>query len=164
MAELFHAERLALPSPVHPRLAALARKLASASPFDLCVVTGVREAAGVAEKWAQGRTAPGPHAGEPGYPPLGLTVTRVSTLEHAPHALRVTPDGVFGTAMDLQFQVKGRLLEGRLLVEQAAYTALGEMAELDGFTWGGRFAAKDLAHYELRNWRTFPLAQEINNG
>lgn len=158
MAELHNPDRLVLPLPVHPRLAALARKLAGASTFDLCVVTGVRDSKGVAEKWALGRTAPGPHAGELGFPLLGETVTKVRSLEHAPHALRRTPDGLYGTAIDLQFVIKGRLLEGRLLSEVAAYHLLGELAEADGFVWGGRFTNVDQAHFELRNWRDFPLA------
>jgi D-alanyl-D-alanine carboxypeptidase len=154
---LLHPERLQLPQPVHARLSTLARKLASISVYDLCVVTGVRDAAEVAQKWAMGRTTRGPHAGEPGYPLLGLTVTNVNEMGHAPHALRMTPEGLYGCAVDLQLVHGGKLLEGRIASESAIYQALGQAAEKDGFTWGGRFTKVDLAHYELPGWRAFPL-------
>lgn len=39
-------------------------------------IDGFRSANRQLELFMQGRTTPGPHAGEPGYPALGLTVTR----------------------------------------------------------------------------------------
>ena len=156
MSELRHAERLA---GVHPSLAAFARLVASRAAVDWCVVTGVRTLPGVLEKYAQGRTTPGPHAGEPGYPPLGLTITNVRTLEGAPHAERMTPEGLYGCAMDMQFFLQGgsRLAGGDAPGEVLVYRWYGAAAETQGLTWGGRFSKVDMAHVELKAWRTYPL-------
>jgi hypothetical protein len=156
MSELRHVERLL---GVHPKLTAFARLVASQSPVDWCVVTGVRSLAGVLEKYAQGRTTKGPHAGAPGYPPLGLTITNVSTLEGAPHAERLTPEGLYACAVDLQFLTHsgGKLASGDSPAEVATYRWYGALAEAQGLLWGGRFTKVDQAHVELPHWRLYPL-------
>lgn len=145
---------------VHPRLRLFAVQMASQSPYNWLLVTGVRTQADVEAKYAQGRTAPGPHAGEPGYPPLGETVTNVHTLALAPHALRVTPAGTFGCAIDLQYFLPDglHLAEGKVPEEQLVYRGMGEQAEKAGLAWGGRFIHLfDQAHVELPDWRAYPL-------
>ncbi len=154
MSELLHAERL---YSVHPDLRAFARLVAANSSYDWVVVTGIRSLAGVQEKYAIGRTVPGPHAGEPGYRALGLTVTNVSTLDKAPHAERVTPVGLYGCAVDLQFMHAGKLAAGDTHEEQAVYAWYGALAGQLGLTWGGQFTKVDQAHVEVFAWRDYPL-------
>ena len=155
MSELRHPERL---YSVHPELCAFFRLMVAQSPHDWCIVTGIRGLAAVQEKFAVGRTVPGPHAGEPGFPPMGQTITNVSSLEHAPHAERMTPAGLYGCAGDAQFFLPdGTLAEGRSQQEQSVYRWYGELAEAQGLVWGGRFSKRDLAHVELRLWRSYPL-------
>jgi hypothetical protein len=160
MAVLHHIERLAN---VHPKLIAFSRKLAAASAIDVCVVTGVRDALSVAAKWNEGRVSPGPHAGEPGYPKLGLTVTAVRTVVEAPHAKRWTPEGYFGCAVDLQFQTEhGQLLDTDTPAHLTLYESLGLLAEAEGFVWGGHFSRRlDAGHVELKNWRLYPLNRPL---
>lgn len=149
-----HLERLDL---VHPELAAFVDLLAEAEQ-DWVVVTGIRTPAQVTVKWAEGRTTPGPHAGEPGYPELGETVTEVRTLQSAPHAIRVTPQGLYGCAVDVQYLLpSGKLSEGGTAAEQAVYLRMGQLAEAHGLRWGGRFKRVDQAHVELVAWRSYPL-------
>jgi hypothetical protein len=143
---------------VHPELAGFARLIAAESPHDWMVVSGERTLEGVLLKYAEGRTRPGPYAGRPGYPPLGLTTTQVRTLEGAPHARRVTPAGLYACAVDMQYLVApGRLASGSTQAEQAVYRWYGERAEGLGLVWGGRFPKVDQAHVQLKDWRDFPL-------
>jgi hypothetical protein len=159
MSELRHPERL---YSVHPELCAFMKLVVATSPYDWCIVTGIRSLAGVQEKYAVGRTTPGPHAGEPGYPPLGQVLTNVSSLEHAPHAERRTPAGVYGCAVDAQFFYEGRLSAGETTAEQSIYRWYGHLAESQGHVWGGRFGNVDQAHVELRLWRSYPLPNAGN--
>ncbi len=57
-------------------------------PFPITIpeTGGLRtDEAGQEELWNQGRTAPGPRAGDTGFPVLGLTVTAAKTLAQTPH-------------------------------------------------------------------------------
>lgn len=157
MAMLHHPERL---KDVHPKLVAFLKLAVSRSVLDICVVTGARDAAGVAAKWGEGRTAPGPHAGEPGYPELGQVVTNVQHPNDTAHSLRVTPEGIYATAVDAQFQVGAKLLEGTPGSESELYRWLGELAEAEGLEWGGRFRAVDQAHLQLKEFRQYPPAPD----
>lgn len=155
MGKLLRVDRL---YQVHPRLRLFAQQMADSSNQTWLVVTGVRGQHEVDLKYAQGRTAPGPHAGEAGYPPLGETITNVSSMAKAPHAMRVYPNGTWGCAVDLQFFVQGTmsLAEGKEPAEVAVYLELGELAEKAGLVWGGRFTRVDQAHVETPDWRNFP--------
>lgn len=157
---LLHTERLRW---VHPRLVDLARLLASQSAIDLCVVTGGRNAEDARRKWSEGRTTPGPHAGEAGYPELGQTVTNCQTIGQTAHAIRTTPAGDYGCAVDLQYVGRdGKLLDTNTAANRALYESAGLLAEGEGFRWGGRFPKYDAAHYEIPNWRAYPLAEDVN--
>lgn len=143
---------------VHPTLDGFVRQWVEDSALDWMVVTGARTQAEVDAKWAEGRTKPGPHAGETGYPELGLTVTQVRTLHDAPHAVRVTPEGLYACAVDLQFLASpGKLSEGKTLTDVATYRGYGLAGEKAGFVWGGRFSKVDQAHLELVSWRSYAL-------
>lgn len=151
---------------MHPDLVAFAHKMAESSPEDWVVVTGIRTQVEVDAKWAEGRSQPGPHAGESGFARLGQTVTNVRDLQQAPHALRQTPQGPYGCAVDLQFiGEKTSLSPGATPEDRAVYLWMGEFAEKSGFTWGGRFARIfDQAHVELKDWKQYPLPPPAQEG
>lgn len=142
---------------VHPDLRRFAFDAANDALLDLFVVTGARTQTDVTRKYAEGRTSPGPHAGEPGYPELGEIVTNAMHLAQTAHSVRLTPEGRFGCAIDLQFISAGKLNDGKSEADQALYRWMGELAESRGFTWGGRFPKVDQAHIELKAWRAYPL-------
>jgi hypothetical protein len=144
---------------VHPELRAFAVDFSQRNDCDWMVVTGARTKAQVAEKYAIGRTVQGAHAGQPGYPPMGQTVTNVASLEHAPHAIRETPAGPYSCAVDMQFLLPdGSLAPGTNQAQQDIYALYGAAAEAAGFVWGGSFRHLfDQAHVELFHWKNFPL-------
>jgi len=162
MALLRHAERLA---GVHPRLAAFANLAAAQSSVDLCAVTGLRSPVECEAKWAEGRTAPGPHAGQIGYPALGLTVTNCKDASQTAHSLRATPEGDYGCAIDLQFVgTAGALLDLDTPAHCALYESLALLAQEDGLVAGLYFRKVDASHVELASFRDYPLVDSSTDG
>lgn len=128
-------------------------------PFPITVVPngGLRDDEETqADLYAKGRTLPGPHAGEPGFPAMGLTVTAARSLHETPHGR--------GAAMDIMPAVVNH--DGSAVVAVlsdvrdahilALYTDYGLIAEKRGLVWGGRWKRKDYAHVEMTGWRALP--------
>lgn len=125
-------------------------------PFRLvvCPDGGVRDQEDIDHEYAKGRTTPGPNAGLPGFPLLGLTVTKVRTLWEAPHASR----GGHGWAIDI---AKDKLtaagwgpdFQDRSAFELIAAAVRRFESEVPGprLTWGVGWG--DLPHWEVDGWR-----------
>lgn len=122
-------------------------------PFPIMVGVdgGVRSNADQLRLYAQGRTTPGPHAGEPGYPPLGMTVTKASTVGNSAHGHR--------GAVDFWPVIGGKIyLDVKNPLQKSKYDQLGALIESFGLVWGGRFQDfYDGPHAEIPDWRGRPL-------
>jgi peptidoglycan L-alanyl-D-glutamate endopeptidase CwlK len=148
---LRHRERLV---GTHPKLIAFAEDAAAALDCDLLIVFGCRLEAEQVHLYAEGRTIPGPHAGEKGYPALGATVTNAEHAEQTAHGR--------GGGIDAMPLVDGKLVwdekdplwpEVLKRLEQ-----LAELAKPRGIVWGGSWPKlKDLDHFELAAWRALPF-------
>jgi len=106
----------------------------------MMVIVGLRTDAQQAADYAQGRTTPGPNAGQPGHPPLGATVTNCNGVTTRSNH-QAQADG-YGHAADCGF-VGDHPYAGD-------FHAFGLRLEAAGLKWGGRFHAPvDLDHAEL---------------
>lgn len=148
--KVLHRERAA---GVDQRLIAFVDWWDKNGPFTIMVGRdgGVRSGADQARLYAQGRTTPGPHAGEAGYPPLGQTVTNAATAANSAHG--------HAAALDFWPVVNGKIyLDVKNPVQKAKYDQLGVMIESFGLVWGGRFKnLYDGPHAETPDWRGSPL-------
>lgn len=145
----------------HPRLLAFLAWVELTKPLTfrlvVCPSGGVREPKDIAFEYAKGRTIPGPKAGEPGFPPLGLKVTNVKTVWEAPHASR----GGFAWAIDIAKDTLtaagwGPDYEDRGAFDQIAAAVRRFESEVPGpkLTWGSGW--NDLPHWEVDGWRSVP--------
>ena len=159
---------------LHPGLrgladAFLARALTCGIP--LAITQSDRTDAYQRGLFAKGRTLPGPHAGEPGYPTLGITITNAPSAASSAHGR--------GGAFDVAVLIDGCLVGPRpgpgndsydrdLMIDGVlVWPLLVEIAESIGLVAGGRFKpigpdglGWDLGHFELREWRHLPFPIE----
>jgi hypothetical protein len=116
---------------------------------------GIRTSVIQQELWAVGRTIPGKHAGEKGYPPLGECVTWAKDAADGPHchagALDCWPAVLRGSIVVAIFNDKDNPAH-RIMFEK-----YGREAEEAGLVWGGRWKRYDAAHVEVPDWRSLPL-------
>lgn len=152
MGTLHHPEHL---NGVDPRLVRLAETWAAELQFDIAIIEGVRSEATALENYAKGRTTPGPHAGEKGYPPLGLTVTEAKDVTKTPHG--------HAGAIDAMPLINGRIVWDERAPEwplcSDRLVQMQEVARRYGLKCGADFPKRDLDHFEVPNWRDLPLAR-----
>ncbi len=131
-------------------------------PLTIPPTGGVRTDEAVqAALYAQGRTSPGPRAGEDGFPALGLTVTNARTLADTPHGRAAAADAL--PAVVKNGVVVAVLVDDRDTKVRLMFEAYGLLAEQHGLEWGGRFKGKDRPHVQCPNWRSLPMPQRSNN-
>lgn len=153
--KVFHMERL---KGVDPRIFDFFLWWSASGPFALTIppTGGVRTAEKVqTDLWNQGRSTPGPMAGEDGYGPLGLTITQAKTLADTPHGRGGAADALVAVVKDgkvIAVEVDCRKPKVRLM-----YEAFGLLVEQNGLDWGGRFKGKDMPHCQVKNWRDLPM-------
>mgnify|MGYP001611986769 CR=1 FL=1 len=159
---------------LHPGLrgladAFLARSLTCGIP--LAITQSDRSDAFQRGLFAKGRTLPGPHAGEPGYPTLGITITNAPSAASSAHGR--------GGAFDVAVLIDGRLVGPRpgpgndsydrdLKIDgRSVWMTLKEIAGSIGLVAGATFPpieadglGWDLGHFELREWRHLPFPLE----
>lgn len=123
-------------------------------PFDVCVIEGVRTNARQMQLYEQGRTTPGPRAGEKGLPKLGLTVTNARTVEKSAHG--------HAGAIDAMPLIDGRIIWDEKHRDwpicQVRLETMADCARRLGIVCGADWTSKDLDHFEVKNWRDLPLA------
>ncbi len=104
------------------------------------VIEGLRTTERQQEIYAEGRTTPGPYAGQPGHPPLGSTVTNCDGV-HTKSNHQAHPDG-YGHAVDCGFNGPHPYA--------GDFHAFGLALEAAGLKWGGRFHSPvDIDHAEM---------------
>jgi hypothetical protein len=155
-ARVYRRERAA---GVHPRLAAWLDEWERSGPFPIVVTGGGRTAADQVREYAKGRTAPGPHAGETGYPPLGQTVTDAETIKDSAHGARVLDGARVFCAVDvaplLELTATGAV-KSVDYVDRAKFDIIGRSAVAFGLEWGGYFPKYDGPHVQVASWRALP--------
>lgn len=154
---VYHLHRLMGPV-VDSRLQDFFYYWAKSGPFPLVIppTGGIRTDEAVqARLYAQGRTAPGPHAGEEGYPALGLTVTAARTLADTPHGRGGAADAEIAVVKD--GRVIATLTDTRQPKIRLQYEHYGLLAEEHGLEWGGRWKSKDMAHVQCPDWKSLPI-------
>lgn len=160
MAIVFHLqERLVRPG-VDQRILDFFQWWQANGPHPLAIPpTGGRrtDEAVQAALYAQGRTAPGPHAGEEGFPVLGLTVTAAATLADTPHGRGGAADAYPVILSTTGLKVAALDLDERNPRVRLKFEHYGLLAEEHGLEWGGRWKRKDLPHCQVRSWRDLPL-------
>lgn len=109
--------------------------------------------------YAQGRTSPGPRAGEEGYPDLGLTVTAARTLAETPHGRGGAADAEIAVVKN--GRVIATLTDVRNPKIRLQYEHFGLLAEEHGLEWGGRWKKKDMCHVQVPSWRDIPMPTPI---
>ncbi len=107
--------------------------------------------------FAKGRTAPGPHAGDSGYPSMGLTVTNAKTLSDTPHGRKAAADAYPAVLNNARDKVIAIYNDDRDPKVHLKFHAYGLIAEDHGLVWGGRWRRKDLPHLEVPDWRKLPI-------
>ncbi len=131
-------------------------------PFPITIpeTGGLRtDEAGQEELWNQGRTAPGPRAGDTGFPVLGLTVTAAKTLAQTPHGRGGAGDAEVAVVMN--GRVIATLTDTRQPKIRLQYEHYGLLAEEHGLEWGGRWKSKDMAHVQVPDWKHLPMPNHI---
>ncbi len=162
MGLVFHIQdRIYVPG-MDPRIVAFFTWWDEFGPFAITIPPdgGLRkDDAGQAALFAKGRTAPGPHAGDSGYPPLGLTVTNARTLKDTPHGRGCAGDAYPAILNGARDTVIAIYADDRDPKVDLLFHAYGIIAEDNGLTWGGRWRRKDKPHVEVPDWRKLPLPQ-----
>jgi hypothetical protein len=104
--------------------------------------------------YAKGRTAPGPHAGENGFPELGLTVTNAKTLADTPHGRGAAADAYPAIV------VKNKVIAIRDNIHDSQTLELfreyGRLAKNAGLEHGGDWPQADWPHVQIHSWRSLP--------
>lgn len=150
---VFHFNRV---SGCDPRIIAFFGWWNVHGPYSLTVpeLGGMRsDALAQLNLWRQGRETPGPHAGEPGYPPLGQIVTNAKTLFDTPHGRGKAADAypaILDPTGTFVVGIKSNDKDPQTLLQFAQY---GALAEAHGLEWGGRWAKPDRPHVQCKNWR-----------
>jgi hypothetical protein len=158
MGNVFHIERVLEPG-IDPRIREFFSWWNAYGSFPITIPPngGLRtDSTGQAALFAQGRTMPGPYAGEGGYPPLGLTVTNARTLKDTPHGRGGAADAYPATLNKDRTSVVGIYTDDRDPKVQLLFTAYGYIAEDHGLVWGGRWRRKDYPHVEVPDWKRLP--------
>lgn len=107
--------------------------------------------------YAQGRTSPGPHAGDTGYPPLGLTVTAARTLAETAHGRKAAADSYPAVLSADGKRVASILVDDRAPKVRLKFHQYGILAEEHGLVWGGRWKRRDCPHVECPQWKSLPI-------
>lgn len=128
---LLHEERL---QGLRPEVVHFCQIAALIVPWNVLIVSGRRTDAQQAVLYAEGRTAP------------GRICTRAEQACDTAHGR--------GAAVDLAPVVDG-IPDWK---DASKYQELADIAEANGFTWGGRWPGlRDMDHFELSNWRDLPV-------
>ena len=109
------------------------------------------------EYYAKGRTTPGPHAGEPGYPELGLTVTGAKTLKDTPHGRGGAVDS-YPAIISSDYKVTAILNNEKDPKTLEMFARYGSLAKTYGLEWGGVW--KDYPHVQCPNWREISFTSQ----
>ena len=151
MGTVFHREHAA---GVDGRLLRFLDWWAEHGPFPITIPAtgGLRTDAMQAELYAKGRTTPGEHAGEPGHPPMGRTVTNAKTVHDTPHGRGAALD-----CMPVKTSADGTKVVA-LIDSWDLYRMYGIMVKAHGLIWGGEWRSPlDGPHAEILTWRSLPI-------